>query len=101
MGSNRRYAEHYDKLAGQRILEVVARDTEPQTLKSEELDLAHEPLTRTPVPRPVRAWVRYGETPILVDAEMVAWTSRAAAVRWRVGEVEHRAWVWGSAVETV
>jgi hypothetical protein len=34
-----------------------------------------------------------------IEAELVAWTSRACAVRWRTrtGE-EHRAWVWASAV---
>jgi hypothetical protein len=35
-----------------------------------------------------------------LDVEVVAWTPRAVAVRWKTpaGE-EHRAWVWASAVE--
>ncbi|WP_262406254.1 hypothetical protein [Protaetiibacter sp. SSC-01] len=82
-----------------RVAEVVARGHEPDTLTAEELDLTHEPLTRTPIPRPVRAWVRYGGVPLRVDAELVAWTRAAAAIRWRLGDIQHRAWVWGPAVE--
>lgn len=83
----------------ERVAQVVARGHEPETLTGEELDLKREPLTRTPVPRPVRAWVRYDGVPLRVEAELVAWTRAAAAVRWRLGDLEHRAWVWGSAVE--
>lgn len=98
MGTNKRYADHYDRLMSDRIAEVVARGAQPDTLTDAELDLENEPLTRTPKARPVKVWVRYGSAPLLVDAELVAWTSRAAAVRWKVGDAQHKAWVWGSAV---
>ncbi len=82
-----------------RIAERVMAGGEPDTLTAAELDLDVEPLTRTPRPRPVRAWVRYGDVPLQVDGEAVAWTERAVAVRWRTpAGVEHRAWVWVGAV---
>jgi hypothetical protein len=39
LGSNRRYAAHFDKLASDRITEAVARDAEAQSLSPAELDL--------------------------------------------------------------
>lgn len=72
--------------------------SQPETLSPLELDLATEPLTRTPVGRLVRAWVRFGGVPLLIEAEAVAWTEHAVAIRWRSPEGEHRAWVWASAV---
>lgn len=83
-----------------RILEVLMRDHKPVCLTDDELELHVEPLTRTPVPRPVRAWVRYGDVAVKVDGEAVAWTSRAVAVRWTTpGGEQHRTWLWSSAVE--
>lgn len=72
----------------------------PQTLTDRELELEVQPLTRTPVPVRARAWVRYASGAIKLDVDIVAWTPRAVAVRWKTpaGE-EHRAWVWASAVE--
>lgn len=99
LGQNRRHAASVAARQDERILEVVARDAAPASLVDVELQLDVEPLTRAPLPRPVRAWVRYGTVPVEVDAEAVAWTSRAAAVRWKVGpERVDRAWVWASAV---
>lgn len=100
MGSNRRYAEYYDRKMDQRILEMAMRDDAPHTLVKMELELDTMPLTRTPVAVPVKAWVRYGSQAVKVDAEAVAWTPKAVAIRWKTpsGE-EHRAWVWASAVE--
>lgn len=83
-----------------RISEREAAGQAPLSLTPDELELATEPLTKTPVPRPVRAWVRFGPVAIKVDAEAVAWTSRAVAIRWTMPSgAEHRAWVWSSAVE--
>jgi len=75
------------------------RDGEPTSLSSQELELAVYPLTRSPVPVPVRAWVRYGVVPLKVDADAIAWTSKAVAVVWAAPAGQHRAWVWASAVE--
>jgi hypothetical protein len=96
MGTSKRYVDHFDHLTERR----VKMRGEPQTLSAAELDSDREPVTRTPVALPVWAWVRYPEGSIRVDAEAVAWTSRAVAVRWPTPDGQtHRAWVWASAVE--
>ncbi|MDQ1569484.1 MAG: hypothetical protein QOF79_158, partial [Actinomycetota bacterium] len=64
-----------------------------------ELDLGVHPLTRTPVPVPVLAWVRYDAIPLKVEARAVAWTNRAVAIEWDAPGGPHRAWVWASAIE--
>lgn len=41
-----------------------------------------------------------GPVAVKVDAEAVAWTGRAVAIRWTMASgAEHKAWVWASAVE--
>lgn len=75
------------------------REHEPDTLTPLELDLDSEPITRPPRARPVWAWVRYGSMPIRVEAEIVAWTATAAAIRWTTPDGSiHRTWVWASAI---
>jgi hypothetical protein len=74
------------------------RGAQPESLSNAELELETEPLTRTPQPRRVRAWVRYGKIPIQVDAVVTAWTTRAVAIKWESPDGEHKAWVWSSAV---
>lgn len=98
MGSNRRYAVHYDRLMDDRILARTAASGPLQTLSDAELELDSEPFTRDPQPKPVKAWVRFGSTPALVDAEACSWTSNAVAIRFTIAEQEYRAWVWTSAV---
>jgi hypothetical protein len=83
-----------------RVNDIVMRAQQPDTLTLADLDLEHEPVTKTPKPDPVRAWVRYGKTPILVDAIAVAWIQRAVAIKWDTPDGEHHAWVWGSAVQS-
>lgn len=101
MGTNRRYADSIDRRMDARIAEREVEGLEPFTLTPAELELATQPLTRAPVPKAVRAWVRFGPHAIKVDAEAVAWTERAVAIRWMTPSgVEHKAWVWASAVET-
>jgi hypothetical protein len=97
MGTNRRYGEGG---ITDRIDQAATRGVEPDTLTDEQLDLDNEPLTTLRRARPVTAWVKYGGIHLRVDAELVAWTARAVAVRWRApnGEI-HKAWVWASAVE--
>ena len=82
-----------------RIEQSIMRDSQPESLTPAELQLDKEPLTRTPVARPVKVWVRYGVVPLLIDAEAVAWTEHAVAVRWKSPDGEHRAWVWASAIQ--
>jgi hypothetical protein len=95
VGVNRRYGDHG---MDNRILQAVSRGEAAETLGEHELQLDREPLTRAPVAKPVRAWVRYGGAAIEVDAEAVAWTSRAVAIRWTDGQAVYRAWVWAGAV---
>ncbi|WP_194397290.1 hypothetical protein [Microbacterium atlanticum] len=99
MGTNRRYADHYDRLMGERILQRVAAGGPLETLTRLELRLDDLPCTTDPKPKPVRAWVRFGGTPIQVDAEACMWTPRAIAIRFRISGTEYRCWVWASAVD--
>jgi len=96
VGTNRRYGEGGIADA---IDQVATRGAIPDTLTDEQLDLDNEPLTTPRRARPVVAWVNYGGVPLHVDAEAVAWTARAVAIRWRApsGDV-HRGWVWAGAV---
>lgn len=100
MGTNRRYPDFARKLARERETADAMRASEPLSLTSDELELDRRPMTRTPLPKPVSAWVRYGAVAVRIEGEAVAWTDRAVAVRWRTPDgAEHRAWVWSSAVD--
>lgn len=98
MGTSKRYADAVDRQMDARIAQRIMSGGPPASLGRAELQLDQLALTRTPKPIPVRVWVRYPEAPLEVDAEAVAWTSRAVAVRWPGPDGEHRAWVWASAV---
>lgn len=99
VGSNKRYADHYERLMDARILDRIVATAGPlQSLADAELELDREPVTIAPRPQQVRAWVRFGPTAIQVDAEACRWTQRAVGIRFMVGDREHRAWVWSSAV---
>jgi len=99
LGTSKRYAAHYDRLMDGRVLESVMRDRQPMSLTPPELELDILPLTRTPQPESVRAWVRYGDTAVRIEGRAVAWTPRAVAVEWDAPGGVHRAWLWASAVE--
>ena len=100
VGTNKRYADAVDRRMDSRVVEKVMRSGAPLSLTDDELQLDVYPLTRTPQPEPVTAWVRYPAAPIQVEGVAVAWTPRAVAIRWKGPDgAEHRAWVWASAVE--
>jgi hypothetical protein len=100
MGARRRYAAHFDQRMNEQNLERLMSEREPVSLTSEEVELDCQPLTRTPKPESVRAWVRYGDTAVKVDGIAVAWTPRAVAVTWKTpGGGDHGAWLWACAVE--
>ena len=100
MGTSKRYAEAVDRRMDARVVEKIMRSGEPLSLTDVELQLDIYPLTRDPQPGAVKAWVRYPAAPVQVDALAVAWTPRAVAIKWPGPDgVEHRAWVWASAVE--
>ena len=99
MSSSKRYAAQIDERMADRADQTVMRDGTPESLTSRELELKTEPLTRTPEPLPVYAWVRYGAIGIRVKGRAVAWTAKAVAVEWDAPAGPHRAWVWASAVD--
>ncbi|PMC01701.1 hypothetical protein CJ226_17640 [Microbacterium sp. UMB0228] len=83
-----------------RHAERLARTGTSQTLTDAELDLAHQPTTRDPRPKKVRAWVRFRNSPAEVDALVHAWTERAAAISFELAGKTYRTWVWASAVRS-
>lgn len=83
----------------ERILQRTAQSGPLQTLSTEELALDRLALTIDPIPKPVKAWVRFGSTPILVDAEACRWTTKAVGIRFRVQGKEYRCWVWVNALD--
>lgn len=102
MGTNRRYADAVDRRVNERVLEVTARDAPLQSLTPMELRLDEVPLTIDPRPRrKVRAWVRFGNVPVRVDAVAVRWTPDAVGIVFTVADKEHRCWVWTGAVDDV
>ena len=82
------------------ILRMMAQGGPLVSLTPDELELDVRPVTRPPVALPVWAWVRFGDRPVRVEAEVVGWTERAAALRFVVPrEGLYRCWVWASAVQ--
>lgn len=101
MGTNRRYPSRVAEDIGRRIEQVVTRP-EPISLSDAELDKPHSKVTAAATPIPVRAWVRFPETPIRATARAIAWTERAVLVEWDTADGHTvRAWVWASAVERI
>ena len=99
MGTSKRYAAYYDQRMDEKILVRTAAGGKLQSLGQVELELHTLALTVDPKPERVKAWVRSGETPILVDAVAERWTPRAIGIMFMVGEKEYRTWVWASAVD--
>jgi hypothetical protein len=101
MSTNRRYADHYDRLMRQRITEVLIR-RQPVSLSPAELDTDNGEVTTPATPVSVRAWARYRETPARVEGRAIAWTSRAVHVEWTDGNGQtQRAWLWSSTVDKI
>lgn len=102
MGTNKRYADAIDRRMNDNALVSIARDARLQSLSPLELRLDECPLTIDPRPRRrVKAWVRFGDVPVQVDAVAARWTPNAVGIVFRVAEVEHRCWVWAGAVDEV
>jgi len=102
MGSNKRYASSSDAGMAAKILDRVAHDGPLQSLTPAELQLDRMPLTVDPRPhRHVQAWVRFGTTPVQVDAIACRWTSQAVGIEFEAGGRKHRCWVWAGAVEEI
>lgn len=73
-----------------------------QTLTATELDLGRMPITIDPQPRRrVNAWVRFGDTPVQVDAVAARWTARAVGLEFEIKDQKHRCWVGEGAAESI
>lgn len=102
MGSNKRYADYYDRLSEERIIETfIAKSGPLQSLTPAEIELDRLPLTVYPeAQRPkVRAWVRFGPQHCQVDAVLLRSNSLAAGIEFTVRGKAYRCWVWGNAVK--
>ena len=98
MGTNKRYAAHYDRLMDERVLQRVASEFPLQTLTDRELRRDSLPVTRDPQPKPCRAWVRFGPHAFHVDAVVAVWNDLACGIEFSVGDQRMRCWVWANAV---
>jgi hypothetical protein len=98
LGTNKRYADSIDRRVGERIVERDAAEGPLQRLTDPELELDRQPLTIDPHPKPAKAWVRFGNTPVLVNALVHRWTPRACGISFEVAGKPMRTWVWVSAV---
>lgn len=101
MGTNRRYADHYDRRMDGRILERIAAESPLQTLTDKELKKGVLPVTRDPQPKPCKAWVRFGPHAVHVDAVVVIWNDLACGIEFAVGDKRMHCWVWANAVEMI
>jgi len=101
MGTNKRYAAHYDRLMDARILERIAAENALQTLSAKELQSDILPVTRDPQPKPCRAWVRFGPHAMHVEAVVVVWNDVACGIEFTVADKQLRCWVWANAVTPV
>lgn len=45
--------------------------------------------------------MRFGDTPVQVDAVAARWTADAVGIVFTIDGHEHRCWVWSSAVDEV
>lgn len=99
MGTNRRYAAHYDRLMDDRILAGLCEKGGLQTLSPKELSLDQDPLTVDPEPKPVKAWVRFYDHPTMVEAWACRWTPRAIGIKFFARGKAYTTWVWANAVE--
>lgn len=99
MGTNKRYADHYDRRMDDRILQRIAAENPLQTLTDSELRTDALPVTRDPQPKPCKAWVRFGPHAVRVDAVVAIWNDVACGIEFAVGDKRMRCWVWANAVE--
>jgi hypothetical protein len=60
MGTNKPYAAFIDRRMNARITESETQGHAVISLTNSELELDTHPLTKTPIPKPARAWVRFG-----------------------------------------
>ena len=81
-----------------RILLRVVAEHHLQTLTEQERRTDTSPTTTDPRPKRCKAWVRFGPHAVQVDGVVVKWTEVACGIEFRIGDQEHRCWVWANAV---
>lgn len=99
VGSNKRYAAHYDRLSEDKFIAALAAKGGLQCLSDRELQLDLDPVTIDPDPKPVLVWVRFYDSAVHVRGWAHRWTSRVVGVKFSVGGREYSTWVWSSAVD--
>jgi len=82
----------------ERILRQITASGPLQNLTAEELELDRTALAIDPLPKPVRAWVRFGSTPVQVNGVASRWTTQAVGIQFSIGDQTYRCWVWRGAV---
>lgn len=101
MGTSKRYAAHFDRLDDEHLIDRLAQQGPLKTLSARELQLDVLPVTMSPQPEAVRAWVRFGDEPHRVRAVAERWTRYAVGIRFAAKGIEYKCWVWNSAVDTI
>lgn len=81
-----------------RVLHGVAAEHPLQSLTPAERQDGTLPVTRDPLPKPCKAWVRFGPHAMRVDAVVVVWNDVACGILFSVGDREMRCWVWANAI---
>lgn len=98
MGTNVRYASQIAARSQARDVERALARGPVESLTRLEVEVDVEPITRTPIPQPARAWVRIAGEAFRVDCQVIAWTDHACEIVFTAGGKDLRAWVWSSAV---
>lgn len=99
IGTNKRYAAQLDRRMDERIIQSAIAGQPLQSLTEKELRLEVYPLTTSPQPLEVLAWVRFGPHAMQVRARAVRWTQKAVGIEFEVAGQKHRTWVWANAVD--
>lgn len=100
MGAGER-VKYAHEVRAYRVSVIAASKRGPlQSLTDRELELREAPVTVYPhgAQRRVRAWVRFGQEAIRVDARVVRSTAKAAGIEFTAEGQTFRCWVWGNAV---
>lgn len=105
MGTNRRYAEHYDKLHAQSAVEAARRER-PIALTWPQVSSKGENITWIPSSeeRPhVKAWISFPTFAMEVDAFVTGWSPCAVEIDFwhKPSFTQYKIWVWASAVTRI
>jgi len=102
VGTNKRYADYYDRKMNERI-EQSANPAVIVALTEEQLDKRNATLRRSEPPIPVRVWLQFSDqTAVEVNnALAVAYTSKCVFVEGEHNKEKFGCWVWANAVTRI